>query len=108
MANFFGFTSSCRREVQNFLLHKRLHHLAPDLKPVPNPLSRDYLLMVQQYSRLAFVDAMEILKVESGIRWWMRLGGCCCEYLRLKATTAIVASLILEDQLTRGPGDTQK
>lgn len=64
--------------------------------------------MVQQYSRLAFVDSVEVLKAESGITWWLRLAGCFCEYLRLKATTAITASLILENQLTQRSGDAQK
>ena len=108
MTNFFGFASRWRQQVQKLLIQKRLYQVAPDLRPVPNPLSREYLLMVQQYSRLAFVDSVELLKTDSGLTWWMRWGGCFFEYLRLKATTAIVASLILEDQLTRGPGDTQK
>ena len=106
--NFFGLTTRCRQEVQNSLFQKRLHQIAPDLKPVPNPLSRDYLLLVQQSSRLAFVDSVEVLKAESGITWWMRLAGCFCEYIRLKATTAIVASMILEKQLTERSGNIQK
>jgi hypothetical protein len=106
--NFFGRGATYRQQVQDFLLQKRLHHIAPDLKPVPNPLSREYLLMVQQYSRLAFVDSMEVLKVESGMAWWMRLVKCFIEYLRLKATTAIVNSLILEHRLTQGLGDDHK
>ena len=108
MTNFFGLTTRCRQEAQKFLIQKRLHHLAPDLKPAPNPLSRDYLLMVQQYSRLAFVDSMESLKAQSGATWWIRLGGCVFEYIRLKATTAIIASLIQEHQLIQDSVDIQK
>ena len=63
--------------------------------------------MVQQYSRLAFVDSIELLKTESGWTWWMRLGACFFEYLRLKATTAIVTSLILEQNLIQNSGDIQ-
>lgn len=108
MPTLFARFTSYRLHIQKILLQKRLYQLAPDLRPAPNPLSREYLLIVQQYSRLAFVDSIDLLKAGSGFTWWGRLVGCFFEYLRLRATTAIVASLILEHRLTQNPGEGQK
>jgi hypothetical protein len=108
MAKSPGRPNSYQQQIRDFLLQKRLYELAPDLRPAPNPLSREYLLMIQQYSRLAFVDSIDLFKTASGLVWWRRLIGCFLEYWKLKATTAMVASLLLERQLTQKPGDNQK
>lgn len=88
--------------LQTLLIQKPLYEIAPELRPVPNPVGREYLLLVQQHSRLAFAASLEKLKTDSGLPWWRRIPMCVCYYLRLKATTALIESLIVEHRLTHG------
>lgn len=97
--------ADCRQLFQKFLIQKPLYEIAPELRPVPNPVSREYLLLVQQYSRLAFADSLEGLRTDSGLVWWKRVPACVLYYFRLKATTALIESLIVEHRLTHGSSE---
>jgi hypothetical protein len=86
--------------LKRLFLEKRLYRAAPDLGRVPNPLSREYLLLIQQHARLEFVDAVIALRQEGEItRSLERLYRYLASFLALKATTAIVDSLLVEEKL---------
>lgn len=89
-------------------MKKRLYRVAPDLGPVPNPLSREYLLLIQQQTRLAFVESIGSLTESSGMRWWNRLTRYICAYMVLKSTTAVVNSLIVEYGLLQSSSNSGK
>ena len=93
------FVTSFQSELRVAFVKKQLYRVAPDLGPVPNPLSREYLLLIQQHTRLAFTESIGSLTECSGMMWWNRLTRYICAYMVLKSTTAVVNSLVLENCL---------
>jgi len=87
--------------LKRLFIEKRLYRIAPEIGRVPNPLSREYLLLIQQHARLSFVDAIVALREEGdATRSLERLYRYLANYFSLKATTAIVDSLLVEMKLT--------
>lgn len=90
------------QELRRHFLEKRLYQIDPAFRPAPNPLGREYLLLIQQNARLHFSDALLALRNEADATHSLnRLYRFAATYLALKATTAMVDSLLVESALVK-------
>lgn len=68
---------------------------------VPDPMSPEYLYVVQQYKRIGFVKTLDSFKFDNVGQWPRLLAVAAVRWLDLSISTTLVRALINEHDLLR-------